>query len=248
MAISYTIYPLKAFYDNYIWIVHTASDAIVVDPGEGIGVIKYLNAQKLKLEAILLTHSHDDHYSGVMEILNYFKYPIPLLSYPLAGEFKLIKTNISVKIISTPGHTLDSISFLVDGKLLFCGDTLFGCGCGKVFSKNYELMFESLNKLAKLPIDTLIYPAHEYTLSNLKFASLMEPDNPRINERFIKEQEKLKVEGRTLPTSLETELLTNPFLRANESSLVKQIEYLTSEATNPGLDCFIKIRKLKDNF
>lgn len=256
------IHYLKIFETNYIWLLQVDSSIIVIDPGSSQVVSDYITAKKLNLIAILLTHAHLDHAGGVDELVNL--YNIPVYGSPLIIDNQCVATkiialkeyqnlelfpDIQIKPIYTPGHTFDSISYLVNAnnrEYLFCGDTLFAGGCGRVFTNDYNLMFASLNKIKELNNNLEIYPAHEYTLSNLYFARFLEPDNQDILARIRIEEDKGNSVGITLPTNLKIEKLTNPFLRVNE---LKQIAAdLSGNTINIELEGFIGLRNLKDNF
>ncbi|MBY0378780.1 MAG: hydroxyacylglutathione hydrolase [Burkholderiales bacterium] len=233
---------LKAFKDNYIWLIISGQNVIVVDPGEAYSVIEYIKIHNLKLHSILLTHAHADHIGGLAELLHFANVPVYGCSKyaTISVVDKHIYTvlpEMNILVIATPGHTLDGISYLINNKHLFCGDTLFSGGCGRVFTGNYAFMYQSLNKIKEHKPDILIYPAHEYTLDNLLFAHNIAPSNSDIKKRLeevklLRNQDKI-----TLPTNLELELKTNPFLLCNQNNEnLSELEY------------FIKIRKLKDTF
>ena len=224
---------IKAFNDNYIWTIEKCGKVLLVDPGDAGLVIDYLKGRNL--DYILLTHKHMDHVDGVDELK--IKYT-PKVFGPRetseyneetlkdGDEFDLLGENF--KVISTGGHTEDHISYLVDGNL-FCGDALFLAGCGRVFTKDYKKSYEGLNKLKNLTDDTLVYPAHEYSLANLEFAKsvISNEDLDREYERVKKLREDDKI---TLPTAIGKEKKINPFFLAKD------------------LDEFIDLRNKKDNF
>jgi hydroxyacylglutathione hydrolase len=249
------IHYLKAFNDNYIWLIKRNLDVVVVDPGVDKSVLDYIIANKLNLVAILLTHSHADHIGGVASITSQF--PVPVYGYCDIATNKVNQGNsfellgCQINVIYNPGHTMDGVSYLVHDEAkrhLFCGDTLFAAGCGRVFTEDYALMLNSLEKLAKLDSSTLVYPGHEYTLKNLGFANWLEPDNSIVNARIASEENKLNTLGITLPTTVNLELQTNPFLRLNDESLKKSIATLSSLNPSTKLDYFISLRKLRNNF
>ncbi|MFN7094153.1 MAG: hydroxyacylglutathione hydrolase [Burkholderiales bacterium] len=247
---------LNAFKDNYIWLLQNNFDLIVVDPGDATPVLDYITANKLNLKAILLTHGHADHIGGVAALLA--KYPIPVYGSCDIATIRVteestitLSSRISATVLATPGHTSDAVCYLIqtDGVThLFCGDTLFAAGCGRVFTNDFVAMFSSLNKICRLPKATFIYPAHEYTLKNLEFAVLIEPHNLTITQRFNQEQAKLTATGITLPTSLELELQTNPFLRSMNSTLINSLSTMLGSIITPGLECFTKLRELRNTF
>lgn len=224
---------------------------IVVDPGQSQPVIDYIIKHGLILHSILITHTHHDHIGGLAELLSYFNHQITVYgSFPDANIFVKDKQaytinnqtvdNINILAVTTSGHTVDGFSYLINNEHLFCGDTLFAAGCGRVFTLDYVAMYNSLNKIKQLNHNTLIYPAHEYTLSNLIFAKYLEPNNQDILNRYRVVCEQRQKDENTLPTTLGMELKTNPFLRCAEVQIIPACEM--------GLEQFIKIRKLKDSF
>jgi len=230
------IFPIKAFKDNYIWVIQEKFNGIIIDPGDAKPVLNELKKKNIDLIAILITHKHYDHTGGVLELIE--NHPDIQIFGPenIEFEFKytVVKegdiisihgTKVKFSIIETPGHTLDHIVYL-DKDHLFCGDTLFGCGCGKLFEGTYSEMFKSLSKISSLEPKTKVYCAHEYTKKNIQFALTIDKENSELNERF----NRLKDVEITIPSMLKEELETNPFLRA------KTIEE------------FKLIRKRKDEF
>ena len=250
---------LKAFNDNYIWLIIRNHDLVIVDPGQSPQVIEYIENNTLNLCAILLTHKHNDHIGGVADIVT--KYAVPVYGPDEVATIKIenednivLHCGLVFQIISTPGHTAEGISYLLTDttdesqQYLFCGDTLFAAGCGRVFTQDYPLMYASLNKLKKLSSNTLIYPGHEYTLKNLEFATYIEPENQKIPQRIITEKQKISDDGISLPSSLAIELQTNPFLRCNQLEVINKINQLSSETIKNEVECFTRLRNLKDNF
>ena len=215
------IKPLKAFHDNYIWLLETNEGVSVIDPGEAKPVIDYLNANNKNLNDIFITHHHFDHTAGVPELENIISGSIygPQDSYELInhevseGDF-VSSLGIDFEIIEVPGHTLDHIAFFnKENDILFCGDTLFAGGCGRVFEGTFDQMFNSLNKLKNLPESTLIYCGHEYTKSNLSFSIDIEPENDDLTARNAEIDNLIIENGTSLPSSIKLEKKTNPFLR-----------------------------------
>ena len=230
------IFPIKAFQDNYIWVIQENDNVIVIDPGDAEPVLKELKKKNINLVAILITHKHYDHTGGVEELIN--NHPNVQIFGPENNEFKfkyaIIKeddvisifgTKVKFKVIETPGHTLDHVVY-VDKHHLFCGDTLFACGCGKLFEGSYQEMFESLSKISTLAPKTKVYCAHEYTKKNIQFALTIDKNNAQLIERY----NRLKDLEITIPSILKEELETNPFLRAKS------------------IEDFKLIRKRKDDF
>ena len=225
------IHRIHAFNDNYIWVIADGTSAWVVDPGDASPVVEFLEMHQLSLFGILLTHWHGDHQGGVEDLCT--RYP----RLQIIGSKKALKgpsrpvsegdvvevMGASFRAMEVPGHTLDHVAFFSDSDLFetpvaFTGDTLFVAGCGRLFEGTAENMFESLQKLNQLPENTTIYCAHEYTLANLKYATIAEPDNPDIRKRLAKVKQLRSKQHATVPTTLVMERLTNPFLRAKNAS------------------------------
>lgn len=229
---------------NYIWLIENTytKDAVIIDPTEADLVIEYCQTYGLKPQQIWLTHWHKDHIAGVPQLIEAYK---TLQVYAPAKElhhfpFKTIALNhkdcfkfstLEIEVLHTPGHTIGHIVYhLPSLKTIFTGDTLFALGCGRIFEGTYAQMYESLQMLNALPLETKIYCTHEYTLSNAKFALTIEPDNFLLQER-LEWIEQLRSLGQiTLPTTLSLEQATNPFLRAKN------------------LETFTHIRQLKDQY
>jgi len=252
---SIQIHPVKAFEDNYIWAIHNNKEAIVVDPGESIAVNNYLRSHQLTLHTVLITHHHYDHINGVDQLLSDwnckiyapaddripFKYKTAKEGDQLAFE----SMEISFKVIETPGHTKSHICFYND-QWLFCGDTLFNIGCGRMFEGTAVEFVSSLNKLKALNPKTQVFCTHEYTLSNLEFALSMEPDNNNLLA-YSEKIQRIREQGKpSLPTRLEVQLKLNPFLRTTEKSLQKIVSQQSQSQVNSDVQCFMHLRKLKD--
>ena len=249
------IKPLKAFTDNYIWLLETNEEVSVVDPGDAKPVLDYLTKTNKNLKDILITHHHFDHTAGVPELENIISGSIygPKDSYELIKEKvaqgdTISSLGIKFEIIEVPGHTLDHIAFYSkEYNILFCGDTLFAGGCGRVFEGTFDQMLESLNKLKQLPDSTQIYCGHEYTKSNLLFSAEVEPENNDLIMRNTKIDNLLLQNGSSLPSSIGLEKKTNPFLRCDALSdnmkLVKELGL-----NNPSeKEIFKYIREWKDS-
>ena len=214
------IHPIKAFSDNYIWCIQEETEAVVVDPGEAKGVLDYLEEKQLRLAAILLTHKHEDHTGGIQEIVA--RHPESQVYGPKETEalanrvveegnsFNLLGQTFQV--FETGGHTHGHISFLM-GDALFCGDALFSAGCGRVFTGDYEAQYETLRKFKRLDDDINIYPGHEYTEINLRFAYDTRPNNKKVS-KALEEVRELRAKGQpTLPTTIGREKEINLFLQ-----------------------------------
>ena len=251
------IEPIEAFNDNYIWLVTTNEGSIVIDPGESNNLLKILNQRNLDLRAILITHHHFDHTGGIDEIVSQKsidvygpKNNIDTINIRVKHGTIIELLGIQFEVIEIPGHTLDHIAYFSENQgdpVLFCGDTLFAGGCGRVFEGTLEQMYDSLSLLKKLPLNTKIYCGHEYTQSNLKFAKSVEPLNENIISRYNRVC-KLREKGiPTLPSTIELELATNPFLRAD----IKEVQVEISKRFNTpknDKDIFTAIRQWKDNY
>jgi hydroxyacylglutathione hydrolase len=249
------IVPVKAFNDNYVWTLRNKTHAAVVDPGEAQPVLDYLAREKLALVAILATHHHADHVGGIAELRRHFDVPvfgprnepIATLTRPVGGgdTVKVAELGVEFSVLDIPGHTRAHIAYYGAGSL-FCGDTLFACGCGRLFEGTAEQMYDSLGKLARLPDDTKVYCGHEYTLANIGFAKAVEPGNAALARREERDR-KLREAGRpTLPSTLAEEKATNPFLRCAEPAVVDSVnKYLGSRVSDP-VRVFAAIRDWKN--
>ena len=250
--------PIPAFSDNYIWLVTTNEGSIVIDPGDANPVIEYLNKNKdLTLNSILLTHHHYDHSGGIEDLRKRYDLKvfgpnnqIKSVDHRVVEGNEILVNGLIFKIIEVPGHTLDHIAFYNDDDddpILFCGDTLFAAGCGRVFEGTFDQMYESLLKLKKLPENTIVYSGHEYTTANLMFASHVEPLNKNIQDSLSKVQELRSKNIPTLPTSIKEEKLINPFLRCDDESLqiIMRKKFNTDLSE---LNIFSALREWKDNF
>jgi hydroxyacylglutathione hydrolase len=250
--------PIPAFSDNYIWLVTTNEGSIVIDPGDANPVIEYLNKNKdLTLNSILLTHHHYDHSGGIEDLRKRYDLKvfgpnnqIKSVDHRVVEGNEILVNGLIFKIIEVPGHTLDHIAFYNDDDddpILFCGDTLFAAGCGRVFEGTFDQMYESLLKLKKLPENTIVYSGHEYTTANLMFASHVEPLNKNIQNSLSKVQELRSKNIPTLPTSIKEEKLINPFLRCDD----KDLQMIMRKKFNTDLselNIFSALREWKDNF
>jgi len=254
---AYDVVPLRAFSDNYIWTIRDAGHAVVVDPGDAQPVLDYLAREKLQLAAILNTHHHADHVGGNAALLARGKVPvygprderIPEVSERLADgqRFVLPHFGIEMETLEIPGHTRSHIAFHGDG-MLFCGDTLFAAGCGRLFEGTPRQMYDSLMRLARLPDDTRVYCGHEYTLANIKFARAAEPDNTRLPELEARMQALRAQDRPTLPSTIGQEKAVNPFLRVTEAAVVLSASARASKKLSDPVSVLAEIRDWKNNF
>lgn len=264
------VHPITAFNDNYIWLIKAPNqqNCWVVDPGDATPVQDYLTANNLNLEGILLTHHHYDHIDGVaklvkqgVEVVGFAKDSkrLPTLTKPVKEGTTFELLGYPVKVMEVPGHTLGHIVYFIEGNdrketnqpLLFSGDTLFAAGCGRMFEGTAEQMQASLQSLANLPPATQVFAAHEYTLSNLKFALEVEPNNAALQNRMTQCTQLRATQQPTLPSTLAVELATNPFLRVTQPEVLASLKTQTKEAdwanlTNPA-EAFKLLRSWKDN-
>lgn len=259
MASDLRIEPVPAFDDNYIWLLSREGydGCAVVDPGDEDPVIAVLDARGLWLEAILVTHKHGDHVGGIAGLKA--RWPGALVYGPAnepirqidkrlgAGERVALEgLGVEFEVFDVPGHTEGHIAYLGQGAL-FCGDTLFAAGCGRVFSGTFEQLSDSLRRLAALPADTRVYCAHEYTVDNLGFAKWVEPDNPALLQRE-REVARLRAENLpSVPSTLREELRTNPFMRTDQAPVIAAAERWAGHRLGTPTEVFSAVRRWKDS-
>lgn len=252
-----TVLALPAFTDNYIWTLRRGDEAVAVDPGDAAIVERFLERERLRLAAILVTHHHPDHTGGLAALRARHPVPvygpraeqakIPALTAPLDDGDRIEVLGESYEVLAVPGHTLGHIAYHGAGRL-FCGDTLFSAGCGRLFEGTPAQMLHSLQRFAALPENTAVYCTHEYTGSNLAFALAVEPGNPDLRAR-VAEVQALRAGGApSLPSSIGLERRHNPFLRGAVPAVRAAAERQAGHALADELDVFATLRRWKDGF
>jgi len=248
---------VKAFEDNYIWLINkvNSKNIVIVDPGDSTPVLEYVNAHHFTPVAILVTHHHADHIAGINGILKYFKIPVfgpgnenihAITHAVQEGEMiNLDAINARFQVMAVPGHTRGHVAYYGQG-MLFCGDTLFAGGCGRIFEGTPVQMYESLEKIRHLPDETLIFCAHEYTQDNLDFSRVVEPDNPALLDRIRNTATLRQQQLPTVPSTLELEKQTNPFLRCHLPNVTQAAESFALKTIKSGADTFSIVRYWKD--
>ena len=253
-----SIFPIEAFSDNYIWCIHNNEQAIVVDPGDAEPVLAFLKSENLHLAAVLITHHHHDHTGGIAKLVS-ANPGLPVIG-PRGGHIRGITKSVSqgdtlqlpvldleFQVMEVPGHTLDHIAFF-GHNVLFCGDTLFSAGCGRLFEGSPEQMLHSLNKLKRLPDNTLVYCTHEYTQSNVRFALEVEPENQALQAYSSWVDKKREMGMPTLPSNLAEQKQINPFLRSHELSVQTAAEAYCEKNMGDDVAVFAAVRRWKDEF
>lgn len=248
------IIPIPAFQDNYIWLLHNGTEALLVDPGDAVPVIAALNKLRLHLNTILITHHHDDHIGGVQALIEHYpnvqiyapkheQYDFPHRAVCEPDIVSVSDFDLNFSVIDLPGHTLGHIAYYTLD-ILFCGDTLFGAGCGRLFEGTPEQMYHSLQKLARLPQDTKVYCTHEYTSHNIDFALTLEPNNADLIQRKLATEKLRNNLQPSLPSILSLELATNPFLRCDNAEIAATL----SLENHPPLEVFRKMRQMRNHY
>ena len=251
--------PVSAFANNYLWLLHDGKRALVVDPGDAEPVLRALKESRLQLESILVTHHHADHTGGVdalrkatgATVYGPATERIPAPFQPLRESDRVATLGLDFQVLDVPGHTAGHIAFYtpdMDGQpLLFCGDTLFSGGCGRLFEGTPAQMLASLDKLAALPRATRVCCAHEYTLANLNFALAVEPDNATL-AAYAQHCRQLREQGKpTLPSSIGQEVLINPFLRTRQAGIMAAVHHFDASTTDD-TTVFAALRQWKNQF
>ena len=261
------VWPIPAFDDNYIWCIHDGKSALVVDPGDSAPVLEYLLQSGLELKGILITHHHADHTGGILNLLTALNPKIPVFGPKgsnIPGRTQLVNDGdkleidaprLSLKVFEVPGHTLTHVAYFANMQanvvepMLFCGDTLFASGCGRLFEGTPTQMSDSLEKFASLPKNTLVYCTHEYTLSNIRFALAVEPNNTNLIDWARRAQEFRHQGLPTLPTTIGQELQVNPFMRCNQPEVISAAKQIAGNTDLPTpAHVLAVIRAWKDRF
>jgi len=255
-----TVTPIRAFADNYLWLVQGPVEparAAVVDPGDATAVMKTLGQGGLTLDTILVTHHHPDHVGGVAELVERTgarvfgpaRERMPVECTPVSGGDRVTLPGLGLEfeVLDVPGHTAGHVAYHGHGAL-FCGDTLFSGGCGRLFEGTAEQMLASLDALAALPDDTRVYCAHEYTLANLRFAAAVEPENDDLQAWQVRAQSLRERDEPTVPTTIGLERRINPFLRSRTPGVRRSAEMRAGGPLPGPVAVFAEIRRWKDGF
>lgn len=257
MSTTVQITPIKAFNDNYIWCIHNTQHSLVVDPGDAAPVVAHLQQQQLSLQGILITHHHWDHTDGIEQLLAIYP-DIPVfgphnhittITHRLCeGEqLHLPSLDIAMQVLAVPGHTLDHIAYYGDIGL-FCGDTLFSAGCGRLFEGSPAQMLDAMDKFKQLPDQTKVYCTHEYTLANLAFAQAVEPQNLNVQQYSQWVRQQRENSAATLPSQIGQEKAINPFMRTDNAQVKMAIERHCQQSLSDEVAVFTQLRRWKDNF
>ena len=261
MTTMLKVHPITAFDDNYIWCIHNDRHAYVVDPGDHHPVVEFLSEQRLTLAGIMITHHHADHIGGVRTLVDYSdrqqalpiwgpKTPrFPFVTHPVTEGDTLELQGVGLKcsVMEVPGHTLDHIAYISDLGL-FCGDTLFSAGCGRLFEGNAQQMQNNFNRFRALPDGTAVYCSHEYTLANIAFAEHIWVDNNTLtlHQRWAEQQ--LAKGVPTLPSTIAIEKNINPFMNTHSDELRLALQQRLQRPITSDVDAFAALRELKDTF
>ena len=254
-----TIESIPIFEDNYIWLIinKKLNKVIAIDPGDAAPVERFLSTTQYELAAILITHHHFDHTNGLNALTHHYTVEVyGPQNTSIHGVTHSVKEpdnlsfpflNYPISVLNIPGHTLDHIAYYWPG-ILFCGDTLFSAGCGRVFEGTMDQMFQSLQKIAALPPETKVYCTHEYTLKNLKFAQMVEPDNLNIQLKIKQASANISAHRPTLPVLIRDELNINPFLRCHVKEVIENVENRAGYKMKSALEVFSYLREWKNQF
>ncbi|HEY6528574.1 MAG TPA: hydroxyacylglutathione hydrolase [Cellvibrionaceae bacterium] len=259
LTADFAIHPVPILTDNYVWVLVKNQDAWIIDPGDAEPVAQFCHRHALKPKAILLTHQHRDHWAGVADLKKTFVLPVygpnampeavaPLIDVIVIAGDCIALTGQCWQVVALPGHTAEHIGFYLPGAPghLLCGDTLFSFGCGRAFY-SVDALFTSVTWIASLPADTLLYPAHEYTAANWRFAQAVEPTNPDI-QSYAARLNTIGPNNPSVPVSLGDELGRNPFLRCSHSSVQNAAELASGSSFYCDRDVFSALRAWKNVF
>lgn len=250
------VLPVPAFEDNYLWLIHDGRDAVVVDPGDAAPVEAALQHHGLALRAILVTHSHRDHIGGIaalratrdIPVYGPAREPVPCLTHAVGdgSRVSLRAPVLELAVLDVPGHTVGHVAYYGQNRL-FCGDTLFACGCGRI-DQPADVMHAALQRLAALPTGTLVFCTHEYTAANIRFALSVDAQNPDLLQRRDGVAA-LRADGRpSLPSTIGDELRCNPFLRCHIDVVKHAAELAAGERLQSSAAVFARLRSMKDRF
>jgi hydroxyacylglutathione hydrolase len=256
---SLQVTAIPAFADNYLWLIHNELHAVVVDPGDAGSINEALDSRQLTLVAILLTHHHADHVGGVGQLLNRWNVPvygpakekITGVNHSLSenDSVNFAQLGLTLHVLDVPGHTAGHIAYVEhDQHWLFCGDTLFAGGCGRLFEGTAEQMTQSLAKFTALADDFKVYCAHEYTVSNLRFAVAVEPNNTALSTRLSSAQVARDRGESTVPSTLGEEKQTNPFLRYDQPAIIQTLREMGKLNSDEPVAAFAALREWKNSF
>jgi hydroxyacylglutathione hydrolase len=255
------IHAVPAFQDNYLWVLARGRHAAVVDPGDAAPIERFLEEKGLRLDAILATHHHGDHIGGVPALARHWKCPVFGPAHDGVGgldralvegdQVAVPGIDLDFAVLEVPGHTAGHIAYAHpegDDPVVFCGDTLFACGCGRLFEGTPAQMSASLAKLAGLPPATRVFCAHEYTMANIRFAEAVEPGNRALAERKARDGARRARGEATVPSTIAIELATNPFLRCGQPEVVASAERHAGRRLADPVAVFAEIRNWKNSF
>jgi hydroxyacylglutathione hydrolase len=253
------IVAIPALKDNYIWLIidRVSLNAVAVDPGDAAPLINFIEENNINLSAVLITHHHRDHCYGLEELTDRYQFSIygpkhndikGVSHYVNDQDILNLKSPVlSLNVIGIPGHTLEHVAYRSQN-YIFCGDTLFSAGCGRIFEGTAEQMYSSIKKIASLDDSIDIYCGHEYTLKNLQFAEIVDPKNQEIQEKICAAKELMGKNQPTLPAKLHQEKRINPFLRCEEKVIIESVENYAGIRLRSSVEVFSQLRNWKDNF